>query len=112
MRKTFKVPKFLKITHLALTFLAYGRLYLSEALTTFEVKRLEEHMNHLKTYLEKQPRGSKKQLTMLLGITPTWLSLVLSNSRKPSAELCVQIERATAGAVVRGQLRPDIFGQI
>ena len=69
-------------------------------------------MNHLKTYLEQQPRGSKKELTKLLGITPTWLSLVLSNSRKPSAELCVQIERATAGAVVRGQLRPDIFGQI
>ncbi len=67
-------------------------------------------MNHLKQYLEKLPRGSKTDLTQKLGITKTWLSLVLNDRSKPSPELCVAIEKARNGAVHRCQLRPDIFG--
>lgn len=70
----------------------------------------EPQMNHLKQYLEKQPRGSKTELTQKLGITKTWLSLVLNGRSKPSPELCVAIEKATNRAVLRCQLRPDIFG--
>jgi hypothetical protein len=47
-----------------------------------------------------------------LGISKTWLSLVISGRQAASPELCVAIERLTKGVVSRRNLRPDVFGDI
>jgi DNA-binding transcriptional regulator YdaS (Cro superfamily) len=66
----------------------------------------------LEKYFETKPRGSKTAMARALGISKTWLSLVVSGRRPASPELCVAIERYTKGAVSRRNLRPDVFGAI
>lgn len=44
-----------------------------------------------------------------LGITLTWLGLIMHKKRKPSAALAVKIEKATQGLVTAKELRPDLF---
>jgi DNA-binding transcriptional regulator YdaS (Cro superfamily) len=63
----------------------------------------------LKGYFVGEPYGSKKEMAEHLGITPTWLGLLMRKARKPSPELAKQIERATQGLVTAKELRPDIF---
>jgi len=60
-------------------------------------------------YFSTEPRGAKLEMAEHLGITPTWLSLLLSGSRKPSAMLSLKIEEATQKLVTRKELRPDLF---
>ena len=64
----------------------------------------------LKQYFNQQPYGEKGKFAIKLGITPTWLGLLISRSRKPSPELAKKIEKATKGLVTAKELRPDIFG--
>jgi DNA-binding transcriptional regulator YdaS (Cro superfamily) len=66
----------------------------------------------LDKYFENKPRGSKIAMARRLGISKTWLSLVISGKAPASPELCVEIERVTKGAVSRRNLRPDVFGVI
>lgn len=47
-----------------------------------------------------------------LGISKTWMSLIVSGRQLPSPELCTAIERYTKGQVKRKTLRPDIFGEL
>lgn len=61
-------------------------------------------------YFEKKPRGSKLAMANALGVSKTWVSLILSGKQMPSPELCMEIERYTKGQVKRKTLRPDIFG--
>jgi DNA-binding transcriptional regulator YdaS (Cro superfamily) len=63
----------------------------------------------LKKYFEDEPRGAKQEMATYLGITATWMSLLISGKKKPSPELAKQIEKATQGLVKRKELRPDIF---
>ena len=60
-------------------------------------------------YFSTQPRGTKVAMTRVLGISKTWLSLVISKRKKPSPKLATEIEKATVGVVTREELRPDIF---
>ena len=64
----------------------------------------------LQDYFSDKPRGSKAALARDLGITKTWLSLIISGRSLPSAGLCQEIERRTG--VSRATLRPDLFGAI
>lgn len=64
----------------------------------------------LKEYFDALPYGSKKVLADKVGITQTWIALLISNSRKASVVLAKKIEVATNGAVTAKELRPDIFG--
>jgi DNA-binding transcriptional regulator YdaS (Cro superfamily) len=64
----------------------------------------------LKEYFKDKPRGSKSMLARDLGVSRTWLALIISGRRRPSAALCVEIERRTG--VLRQNLRPDLFGGI
>jgi len=48
-------------------------------------------------------------MAQYLGVTATWLSLLIHGHRRPSPELAVKIEEATQGLVKRDVLRPDIF---
>lgn len=63
----------------------------------------------LKDYFENKPHGSKADFAKSLGVTKTWLSLIMSGRKIPSPSLCIQIEKLTKRKVKRKELRPDIF---
>lgn len=64
----------------------------------------------LKEYFDGQPYGSKAAMAKKLGITKTWMSLLVSGRQKCSPELALKIEQETQGKVTREDLRPDLFG--
>jgi DNA-binding transcriptional regulator YdaS (Cro superfamily) len=64
---------------------------------------------NLAEYFQTQPRGSKNDMANRLGVTKTWLSLIISGKKIPSPALCNTIELITKGKVKRKELRPDIF---
>lgn len=63
----------------------------------------------LDQYFAEEPRGAQIEMAQYLGITETWLSLLVHGKRRPSAILAVKIESATDGLVTRHELRPDLF---
>ena len=65
----------------------------------------------LTEFFEGKPRGAKIALARKLGISKTWLSLVISGRQLPSPELARDIEINTGRKVKRADLRPDIFGK-
>ena len=64
---------------------------------------------NLKKYFKDEPFGSKKEMADYLGISPTWLALIINQNRKVSRQLAKKIEKATQGLVTAKELRPDIF---
>lgn len=66
----------------------------------------------LSEFFETKPRGAKLAMARRLGISKTWMSLIISGRQMPSPVLSVAIERYTKGQVRRTTLRPDIFGEI
>ena len=69
-------------------------------------------MMTLEEFFKDKPRGTKVALSRKLGISKTWLSLLISGSKLPSPDLARDIESCTGGKVKRAILRPDIFGKI
>jgi len=65
---------------------------------------------NLKQYFKDEPHGSKKEMADHLGITLTWMGLLISKKRRPSVMLAKKIQKATQGLVTAAELRPDIFG--
>jgi len=63
----------------------------------------------LKDYFKTEPMGAVNEMAAHLGITPTWLSLLIHERKRPSPELAIRIEKATQGLVPRNILRPDLF---
>lgn len=68
----------------------------------------------LRTYLDSLPHGGVSEMASNLGISNVYLLQLAARQggRKPSPELCVQIERATSGKVTRRDLRPDDWSAI
>jgi DNA-binding transcriptional regulator YdaS (Cro superfamily) len=66
----------------------------------------------LQEFFADKPRGAKSKMAMKLGISKTWLGIILSGRHVPSPELSVAIERYTHGQVRRTTMRPDIFGEL
>jgi len=66
----------------------------------------------LREYFAGKPHGSKADMAKALGISRTWMALVISGLRIPSPELALEIERITNGEVRRVDLRPDLFGEV
>lgn len=64
----------------------------------------------LREFFKGRPRGAKSEMAKELGISKTWLSLIISGSVAPSPALSVAISHYTKGKVPRKVLRPDIFG--
>lgn len=64
---------------------------------------------NLKQYFKDEPYGSKKKMADHLGITQTWLGLLIRKARRPSFVLARKIEKATQGLVTAKELRPDLF---
>ena len=63
----------------------------------------------LAEFFDNKPHGAKAEMASALGITKTWMSLIISERQKPSVELAISIEKYTKGKVKRKVLRPDIF---
>lgn len=66
----------------------------------------------LKEYFADKPRGSKADMAKALGVSRTWMALMVSGLRVPSPSLALEIERLTQGQVKRVDLRPDLFGEV
>ena len=60
-------------------------------------------------YFNEEPIGAIKEMAEHLGVTQSWMSLLIHEKRKPSAALAKKIEEATQGLVTRRELRPDLF---
>lgn len=60
-------------------------------------------------YFSTEPRGAKHEMAQYLGITDTYMSLLIHEKRRPSPQMAVAIDRATQGLVTMYELRPDIF---
>jgi DNA-binding transcriptional regulator YdaS (Cro superfamily) len=58
------------------------------------------------------PRGKREAFAGQLGVSVGFLAQLCSGLAKPSAVLCVDIERVTLGKVTRVELRPDLFGDL
>lgn len=65
----------------------------------------------LQEYFSSEPYGAKKEMAVHLGVTPTWLGLLMRGARRPSAQLAKKIQKATQGLVSAHELRPDIFDE-
>ena len=52
---------------------------------------------------------SQSNLARRLGVTQPLISNWVTGKTRISAERCVEIERVTEGAVMRFDLRPDLF---
>jgi len=64
---------------------------------------------NLKQYFKDEPYGSKKEMAQYLGITQTWLGLLIKRTHRPSPALAKKIEKATQKLVTAKDLRPDLF---
>ena len=64
----------------------------------------------LQEFFQQLPRGAKSVYAERMGITRTYMSLLIAGRRKPSPELAKIIELVTKRKVRRIELRPDIFG--
>ena len=64
----------------------------------------------LNDFFTGQPHGSKAAMAKALGISKTWLSLIIAGKEMPSPVLAVAISNYTKNKVKRQVLRPDIFG--
>ena len=64
---------------------------------------------NLSEYFENEPKGAKVEMAQYLGITSTYMSLLIHGKRRPSPELAKVIEVATQGLVTRMDLRPDLY---
>lgn len=60
-------------------------------------------------YFNEEPIGAIKEMAEYLGVTQSWMSLLIHDKRRPSAALAKKIEDATQGLVTRRELRPDLF---
>jgi len=65
----------------------------------------------LMEFFSDKARGSKIKMAADLGISKTWLSILISGRKLPSPEMARDIEAYTGGRVKRVDLRPDIFGK-
>lgn len=63
----------------------------------------------LSDYFKEEPRGAKIEMAKYLGITATYISLLIHGKRRPSGAMALSIERATQGLVTRSELRPDLY---
>ena len=63
----------------------------------------------LTEYFATEPRGAKMEMAEYLGISATWLSLLMSGRKRASPLLAIRIEEATQQLVSREELRPDLF---
>lgn len=65
-------------------------------------------MESLRNYVQAPGMGQKRAAA-LFGVSQSMVSHWLKGRERITAERAIQIEQATAGAVTRADLRPDLF---
>ena len=63
----------------------------------------------LEEYFSTEPHGAVTEMAKYLGITITYMSLLIHRKRRPSMPMALSIERATQELVTAKELRPDLF---
>ena len=63
-------------------------------------------------YLNKLPEAERESICALIGTTYGYVRKATSAKQTPEPLRCVEIERATDGAVTRRDLRPDDWERI
>jgi transcriptional regulator with XRE-family HTH domain len=58
------------------------------------------------------PKDKKEAFAKAANTSVGYLRLIVAGERKPSIELCKNIEQASKNAVTRFDLRPDFFEDI
>lgn len=53
--------------------------------------------------------GSQVAVARAVGVSPQAVSEILRRGRRVPAEWCLALEQATGGAVMRHDLRPDLY---
>ena len=68
-------------------------------------------MAKLKTLIDRAVRhhGSQSKLAAAMGCSQQQIAYLLK-AKSITAEMALSVDRATAGAVSKHELRPDIFG--
>jgi DNA-binding transcriptional regulator YdaS (Cro superfamily) len=74
-------------------------------------KNIKGQYMTLQEYFKDKPRGAQSLLAKQLGISKTWLSLILTGKRQPSPRLAMEIERHTLRSVKRVDLLPELFSK-
>lgn len=72
-----------------------------------KTKRYVKIAMKLKHYFEKHPEISQKHLAEQLGVTPEFVSMLVTGKRTGSIEKCILIEELTNGEVTVEDLRPQ-----
>lgn len=69
----------------------------------------QPEVSALRAFLNRLPHGTQQDFATKVGINVMYLRQLAAGwqGRKPSAEVCVRIERATNGQVTRRDLRQD-----
>lgn len=69
-------------------------------------------MTTLRTMIERAVRakGSQARLAEAMGCSQQQISYLLNEAKSVTGDMAVSIDRATAGAVSKHELRPDLFG--
>ena len=63
----------------------------------------------LNEYFKDEPHGSITEMAQYIGVSPTWMSLLIHGHRKASFHVAVKLEKATQGLVTLRDLRPDLY---
>lgn len=69
---------------------------------------MRNHQHHLHRAVELV--GSQQKLAEKIGLSQQGISYLMHAADKVSAEIAIEVDKATDGAVSRHDLRPDIFG--
>ena len=69
-------------------------------------------MSTFRPFIEEAVRlkGSQQKLAEAIGCSQQQISYLLQRADRISGEMAIAVERATAGAISRHDLRPDMFG--
>lgn len=63
----------------------------------------------MKKYWDSLSYDEKDDLARKVGTSTEYLRMIFNGYKKAGPSLAKAIEAATAGAVIRGELRPDIY---
>jgi DNA-binding transcriptional regulator YdaS (Cro superfamily) len=69
---------------------------------------MRNHKQHLHKAIEIV--GTQQKLAEKIGLSQQGISYLMNAADKVSAEIAIEVEKATDGVVSRHDLRPDIFG--
>ncbi len=64
---------------------------------------------NLSKFMSNMPKDKKEAFAKAASTSVGYLRLIVAGERKPSIELCKNIEQASENAVTRLDLRPDFF---